>query len=293
MEFKPDFELLKKALPDIKIIRFVAMGGYKAVYEAIINGSKEALKLAYIPREDDRSEEVPETLLRIKREIESLNRCKCPYLVKLGSLQPQKYTIGSRDYIVYSEEFLEGKSLSEFIKEGFKPTYDQCKRLLLCFLHVIKELKMNKLIHRDIKPANVLALDDPDRPYVVLDLGIAFKLDSTTITRNPDIRMGTLPYMPPEAFDVNFHQQIDFRSDLYSAALTTYEYASGINPFVQGSRNDPTTLPRITSIIPKPLITYRPDFPEAFCQIIDQLMKRIPALRPSNIEGLIKKMEAL
>jgi serine/threonine-protein kinase len=293
MEFKPDSELLKKALPDIEIIRFVAMGGYKAVYEAIINGKKEALKVAYIPREDDRSEEVPDTLLRIKREVESLNQCKCPYLVRLGSLKPQWHIIGFHNYIVYSEEFLEGKSLAELIKSGFKPTFDQCRKLLLCFLYVIKELKMNKLIHRDIKPANVLALDDPDRPYVVLDLGIAFKLDSTAITRDPNAVLGTLPYMPPETFTENFHQQIDFRSDLYSAALTTYEYASGTHPFIQGQRSDPFILQRILKITPSSLYSHRPDFPGSFCQMIDQLIKKIPALRPSNIDDLIKKLEAL
>ena len=293
MEFMPDFDRLKETLPDIQIIRFVAMGGYKAVYEAIINGKKEALKIAYIPREDDNSNEEPETLLRIKREIESLNKCKSPYLVKLGSLKPKRHTIGSKYYIVYSEEFLEGKSLFALIREGFKPNFDQCKKLLLCLLYVIKELKMNNLIHRDIKPANVLALDNPDRPYVVLDLGIAFKLDSTAITKDPNAIVGTLLYMPPETFHENSHQQIDYRGDLYSAALTTYEFASGVHPLIQGGKNDPSTLLRILTVNPIPLISYRQDLPEPFCRIIDQLIKKIPALRPSNIEALIKKVEAL
>jgi len=152
---------------------------------------------------------------------------------------------------------------------------------------------MNNLIHRDIKPANVLALDNPDRPYVVLDLGIAFKLDSTAITKDPNAIVGTLLYMPPETFHENSHQQIDYRGDLYSAALTTYEFASGVHPLIQGGKNDPSTLLRILTVNPIPLISYRQDLPEPFCRIIDQLIKKIPALRPSNIEALIKKVEAL
>ncbi|MCH8328647.1 MAG: hypothetical protein IID15_09030, partial [Candidatus Marinimicrobia bacterium] len=59
----------------------------------------------------------------------------------------------------------------------------------------VKVLKQNNLIHRDIKPDNVMALKNKERPFVLLDLGIAFKLHGSELTRNPDFRPGTLPYM--------------------------------------------------------------------------------------------------
>ncbi len=293
MENIPDIEILNEYLENITVIRFVAKGGFKAVYEVIINEKKEALKVIHIPREEDDSEEQSEILLRVKREIESLNQCNCPYIVKLGTMNPRKYIIQNLDYIIYSEEFLEGKTLLELIEEGYKPNFKQCKNLLICFLFVIEELKKNRLIHRDIKPGNVFSLDNPDRPYVVLDLGIAFKLHSTNITRNPDILLGTLPYMPPEYFNQNFRELIDFRSDLYSAALTLYEYASGVHPFARGIENDLSTFQRIIGVNPISLSSYRQDLPQSFCYTIDQLIKKKPCLRPSNIKEIIKKMEAL
>jgi len=293
MENKPKIELLGAALENIENISFINEGGFKAVYEVIINGKKEALKVIFIPRETDEPEAHTEILLRVKREIESLDQCNCPYIVKLGTLTPTPYVIQNLDYIIYTEEFLQGKTLLEHIKAGFKPNLKECKALFICFLVVISELKRNGLIHRDIKPGNVFALGDPSRPYVVLDLGIAFKLRSTAITKNPEVRIGTLPYMSPELFNPNFRELIDYRSDLYSAAVTLYEYASGVHPIARRGEDDFTTIYRIANMRPSPLSIHRPDLPPSFCHAIDQLIRKKPALRPSNLEELIKKMEAV
>lgn len=293
MENRPNIEQLEQAVEDAVDLSFIAEGGFKAVYEAIIAGNKEALKVIFIPRENDQQEAHSEILLRVKREIESLEHCGCPYIVKLGSLAPRLYVIQGHDYLVYTEELLEGQTLSEQIRGGDRPELTKCKTLLVCLLKVISELKAKGLIHRDIKPGNVFALDDPSRPYVVLDFGIAFKLHSTAITRNPNIRMGTLPYMAPEMFNPDFRINLDFRSDLYSAAVTLYEYASGVHPIARTSEDDFTTMFRIANVKPSPLGRHRPDLPPSFCLTIDQLIRKKPALRPSNLEELIKKMEAV
>lgn len=294
MENKPNIELLGEALENIEIIRFINEGGFKAVYEAIINsGKKEALKVIFIPHETDEPDAFNEIHLRIKREIEALDQCNCPYIVKLGTLSPHQYVIQNLDYIIYSEELLQGKTLREQINEGYKPNLYECKTLFLCFLYVISELKKKGIIHRDIKPGNVFTLDNPHRPYVVLDLGIAYKLHSSAITNNPEIRMGTLPYMSPELFNPNFRDLIDFRSDLYSAAVTLYEYASGVHPIARRGEDDFTTMYRIVNNSPVALNNHRPDLPSFFCNVIDQLNRKKPALRPSNLVELIKKMEAI
>lgn len=293
MENKPDIEQLKQVVEGVSDLRFINEGGFKAVYEATISGNREALKVVFIPRDDDQSEEHSEIFLRAKREIESLERLESPYIVKLGSKAPCLYIIQGFDYLVYSEEFLEGQTLNEKIREAYRPDFIKCKTLLVCLLKVISELKAKDIIHRDIKPENVFVLDIPSRPYVTLDLGIAFKFHSTAITRNRNVRIGTLPYMAPEMFNPNFRTYLDYRSDLYSAALTTYEYASGIHPFARRGEDDYTTIYRVTNIRPTPLSQHRSDLPSPFSITIDHLIRKNPALRPSNLEELIELMEVM
>ena len=110
---------------------------------------------------------------------------------------------------------------------------------------------------------------------------------------NPDMRHGTLPYMAPEMFEPNFRELIDYRSDLYSAAITIYEYASGVHPIARRGEDDFTTMYRIATRKPYPLASHRPDLPISFCEIIDQLIRKKPMLRPSNLDELLEKVEEL
>ena len=293
MQNKPDLQGLIEALPDIQEIDFCAEGGFKAVYKAKIANTHEALKVIYVPREEEDKDIRDEIVARVKREIKSLSICTCPYLVKLGSMQPQLYIIGEHEYIVYTEEFLDGQSLLEMIRAGHRPDLEECKMLFRCLLETIKELKAMDLIHRDIKPGNIMNLGKNDRPYVVLDLGVAFKLYSTPITMHPDMRQGTLPYMAPEMFNPRFREMLDYRSDLYSAAVTIYEFVSGVHPIARRGEDDFTTMFRITQMKPVPLIDHRPDLPKAFCKMIDGMIRKKPALRPSNIERTLLEMEAI
>jgi serine/threonine protein kinase len=294
MENKPNLELLEEVIENYEDFSYLDEGGFKAVYKArTIDGIEEAIKLIYIPRENDQPQINSEIYLRIKREIELLRLCECPYIVKLGALSPNLYEIQDRDYLIYSEELLDGKILHKRIEERHVPTIEELKTLLICLLKVVYELKQKELIHRDIKPKNIFDLSNSIRPFVVLDLGIAFKLHSTALTRNPDLRLGTLPYMAPEIFQPNFRQNFDFRSDLYSAGVTIYEYASGKHPITRRGENDYITIYRIAHLMPTPLNQHRSDLKESFCSLIDQFIRKIPALRPSNLEGLIRKAEAL
>ena len=134
MQNKPDLQGLIDALPDIQEIDFCAEGGFKAVYKAKSANTHEALKVIYVPREEEDKDIRDEIVARVKREINSLAICTCPYLVKLGSMQPQLYLIGEHEYIVYTEEFLDGQSLLEMIRAGHRPNLEECKMLFRCLL---------------------------------------------------------------------------------------------------------------------------------------------------------------
>lgn len=165
--------------------------------------------------------------------------------------------------------------------------------LMKCLLLAIKELWSMRYIHRDIKPANVIKLDDPQRPFVLIDLGIAFGLLETGLTYNAAFRdpPATFRYLAPEMANPAFRSNLDYRSDLYTAALTCFEYAAGQHPIARDSDDVIRTVTRALHDVPRPLQSLRPDYSPAFCRLIDQLLKKKPALRPANLDSLIKQME--
>src|SRR5262249_11534308 len=72
------------------------------------------------------------------------------------------------------------------------------------------------ILHRDVKPSNLL-LDLAGTVWVT-DFGLAKVDDQPNLTHTGDL-LGTLRYMPPEAFD----GKADGRGDVYSLGLTLYE----------------------------------------------------------------------
>lgn len=292
MKAKPNIKKAKKAVPEAENLEEIASGGFKVVYKALVNDKVEAVKLVEIPTDESDSSVRDENMRRIKREVDILGKCTSPYLVKLGSISPRLCEIDATEYVLYSEEYIPGNSLRQMILEDNRPTKRELVQLGICMIGVVRELAAMNVIHRDIKPDNIIKTDNRKRPFVLLDLGIAFQIGGTRLTRNSRRIPGTLYYIAPEMLDQGFRQNLDYRADLYTIALTLYEFASGDNPFAH--RDDPqfTTLYRIKTQKPRPLGELRNDLPTSLCKLVDQLMRKIPALRPANFEHLIKQMEA-
>lgn len=291
----PDQSLIIKKFPQIDTIEYIAKGGFKVVYRAKISGNQEAIKLIQIPSADDSEESQgnrKESIGRIEREVLALKKCKSPELVKLGMLEPQITQLLTNEYFIYSEEFVSGKNLYELIKaKGQKPKEDELRVLAITLLRAIKELWDHGYIHRDIKPCNIIKTDDCKRPFVLLDLGIAFSVKESALTFNPQERPATSLYFAPEMADPNFRQNIDYRSDLYNSALSIYEYACFQHPLARSGDDVFVTISRAIRQTPPPLKSKRGDLSDEFCQVIDQALKKKPALRPSNIRALIKILE--
>ncbi|MFP4155983.1 MAG: serine/threonine protein kinase [Opitutales bacterium] len=288
------------ALPDYTEATEIGRGGFKTVFMARLGGAVEVVKFIGLPKDSEMSQEAKafrdECLGRAMREIKVLGQCKSPLIVKLGTLAPQMLEIGGFDYVVYSEEHLDGPDLWKIIQSnGDKPTKAECVELMKSLLLAICELWSKGVIHRDIKPQNVIKLKDPTRPFVLLDLGIAFSLVDTALTFDARHRLppATFKYLAPEMANPAFRSNLDYRSDLYSAALTVFEYAAHEHPLAKDDDDLFQTISRAVQQLPKPLSRFRSDLPGGFCVLIDQLLKKKPALRPANLKQLLNRLEKL
>jgi WD40 repeat protein/serine/threonine protein kinase/tetratricopeptide (TPR) repeat protein len=113
------------------------------------------------------------------------------------------------------------------------------------------------ILHRDIKPSNLL-LDTGGMVWVT-DFGLAKADDQQDLTHTGDI-LGTLRYMPPEAFD----GRADARSDVYSLGLTLYELLAFRPAYTESDRHklikkvtseETVRLDKLNAEVPRDLVT--------------------------------------
>ena len=233
----PDPNDVKSAFPSIGSVEFVAAGGYKAVYKITAASKIEALKIIEVittsgAPEEEKEKERTEMRARINREVAVLGQMNIPELVRLGTVKLCTVPISGKEYLAYSEEFISGSDLMKLINaKGSWPEEKELHTLFLSLLKAIRALWKKGIIHRDIKPANIMKTTDPTRPFVLMDLGIAYAIDETGITNNTASIPATIKYIAPEMLFRGFRNTIDYRSDLYSSGLTIYEYAAFKHPF--------------------------------------------------------------
>ncbi len=133
------------------------------------------------------------------------------------------------------------------------------------------------ILHRDIKPSNLL-LDSRGTVWVT-DFGLAKADDQQNLTHTGDI-LGTIRYMPPEAFEGKY----DARGDVYSLGLTLYELAAFRPAFNQKDRG--SLIRQVTHDEPPRLSKVRSDLPRDLETIVHKAIDRDPSHRYASADEL-------
>src|SRR5262245_9789230 len=133
------------------------------------------------------------------------------------------------------------------------------------------------IVHRDIKPSNLLL--DTSGTIWVTDFGLAKADDRPNLTHPGDV-LGTLRYLPPEAFE----GRTDARGDLYSLGLTLYELLCLRPAFGERERN--LLIRQVTTEEPERLDRRNPDVPRDLVTIVQKAMEREPAHRYASAAAM-------
>ncbi len=144
------------------------------------------------------------------------------------------------------------------------------------------------VIHRDIKPQNLLL--DELGVLKVMDFGVARlaeRMGGASHTQ-AGLIVGTPSYMSPEQLT---GEEIDARSDLYSAGAVLYELMTGRLPC-----QAPTVMALFTRVLseepPRPA-TLVEDLPPALDELIMQLLAKRAADRVPSAAVLLERLQAL
>ena len=130
-------------------------------------------------------------------------------------------------------ELLAGEPLTGRLARDARLDGREARSIARHLAHTLGVVHDAGLVHRDVKPANVFLLDDPARPVVLLDLGLAKIVSgaappTTRITRTGHA-VGTPAYMAPE--QLSGEASVDGRADLWSLGVMLYECVTGERPF--------------------------------------------------------------
>ena len=118
------------------------------------------------------------------------------------------------------------------------------------------------LVHRDIKPGNVMITTTGK--IKVMDFGIARALsDSQATMTQTDAVVGTAQYLSPEQAR---GEQVDARSDLYSAGCLLFELLTGQPPF-KGDSAVAVAFQHVSQLPPLPS-SIAPDIPESLDRVV-------------------------
>jgi WD40 repeat protein/serine/threonine protein kinase len=136
--------------------------------------------------------------------------------------------------------------------------------------------------HRDIKPSNLLL--DTQGTVWVTDFGLAKADDQQNLTHTGDI-LGTLRYMPPEAFE----GRSDARSDVYSLGLTLYEMLAFRPAFEEKERN--RLIKQVTQEEPDRLGKLNRHVPQDLETIVHKAIDRDPNQRYASAGAMAEDLQ--
>jgi WD40 repeat protein/serine/threonine protein kinase len=176
-----------------------------------------------------------------------------------------------------------GSRDSSGVRKGY---WHSVARLGLQVAEALEYAHGQGIIHRDIKPSNLL-LDTAGTVWVT-DFGLAKAAAAPgeageNLTHTGDI-LGTLRYMPPEAFE----GKSDVRGDVYSLGLTLYELIAARPAFADLDRNK--LIKHIATMEPARLDKLCPAAPRDLVTVIHKAVEREPGRRYQKAQELAEDL---
>jgi len=262
----------------------LAAGTMGAVYRArdLETDDPVAIKVQHHSNDEDD---------RIEREGQALRSINHPGVVRYIS---HGHTPEGAGYIAM--ELLFGHSLAE--RMGSPMPVDAAVELGARIADALAAAHRQGIVHRDIKPANMFLIDGSLERVKLIDFGLTRTAVSLGSTREPEdgrwitppgTMVGTPEYMSPEQVGGSPH--IDARSDVFSLGCVLFECLTGTHPFY--AHDVLALLSKIVYQDPPRLRDLVPNAPRALAKLVERMLAKDPAARPSDASEVAVALEQL
>ena len=185
--------------------------------ENTATGKKVVIKAPSVGMRDDRA-----YLERFLIEDWVARRVDNPHIVK------PCHTPMPRSAIYVATEYLEGKSLTQWIRENLLPDLDAFRNIMQQLARGLQGLHRQEMLHQDLKPDNILI--SPDGKLTIIDFGAARVAGlEEAQTGLPQINLlGAAQYAAPEYFIGEIGSP---SSDQFSLGVIAYQILTGRLPY--------------------------------------------------------------
>ena len=279
--------MIGETISHYKILSRLGAGGMGVVYEAEDTRLGRKVAIKFLPDDLNADAEAAQRFLREARVVSNLNH---PHICTLHDIG----THDARQFMVM--ELLDGQSLKDRIARGAL-SIDDVLDLGAQMADALDAAHQQGVVHRDIKPANLFLTRRGT--LKVLDFGVAKlsqsvrgDLDATLAPTDQLTSMGTtigtVSYMSPEQAR---GQEIDARSDLFSAGVVLYEMATGQLPF-QGA-TVATIFEGLLTKQPAAPSSIKEGVPPEFDQIVFRALEKDRELRYQGAAELRAELKRL
>jgi eukaryotic-like serine/threonine-protein kinase len=271
-----DVKLTNDRTPDghrigYRFVRLIGQGASSRVYLAECFSDRTTMVLKII---DVATIKEPQALQRFVQEAELVSELDSPYVVHFLE---HGFT---KNYGYIAMEFFTRGDLKQRIEHGVS-----IQDAINYIRHIgfgLSAIHAHGIVHRDLKPGNIMFRSDDS--LALADFGISKRLDETGELTKLGSVLGTPNYISPEQALGN---DIDHRSDLYSAGVVFFEMLTGRKPFKAETapalvyQHVHAPIPQL----PNPVHNYQP--------IIDMLLAKDPDDRFASAEEFVSSLEAV
>ncbi|HWT15214.1 MAG TPA: protein kinase [Patescibacteria group bacterium] len=197
-------------------------GGMGVVYKGYEPALNRYVAIKTLSESLSHDESVKERFLREARAMAQLNDAHIIQIYFIGEEGGQPF---------FAMEFVEGESLSSYLKREGKMTPGQAAKAIHQTALGLTTAHDKGVVHRDIKPANLMLTTRGT--IKIADFGIALAQQdfSKKLTGTGEF-VGTPGYLSPE---VCLGKPVDLRSDVFSLGIVLFEMLTGRMPFTDES----------------------------------------------------------
>jgi serine/threonine-protein kinase len=258
---------LPQTIGRYRIVARLGKGAMGVVYSALDEKMERqvAIKVMMADLEED-----PETSARFYREARTAGQLAHRNVITIYDMGDD----GGRPYIVM--ELVEGHTLSDYLTHPESKPLEVKVDLMRQIAEGLQAAHSHGIFHRDVKPANLLVRSDGS--LKILDFGIA-RLASSNMTASGLI-VGTPDYMSPEQ---TRGQEVDQRSDIFSAGAVFYFILTGRKPFAAADLRG--VLNKVEHDDPLPL--RETEAPAALARIVMKALSKPPSGRYQHCSELV------
>ncbi len=259
-----------------KVIRILGQGGMGTVYHGVHSKSNDAVAIKVIGANMAQHQRFRR---RFDAEIQTLLKLSHPNIVKLIGFGEEK------GLLFYSMEYVDGENLQQQLRREKRLGWERVIDIAIEVCSALKHAHNDGVIHRDLKPANLMI--NSQGTVKLTDFGIAKLFGASDATMEGAI-LGTADFMPPEQAE---GKPVSVRSDLYSLGSLCYAAIAGRAPFI--GKNIPEILFNVRYGSLMPLLSLEPSAPKELCDLIDELLRREPSMRPPTALVVGNRLQAM